>query len=60
MGDDPSYCTFISLVDLNERQAFVRKEIIRLTTAAPISDLAGAVCHDKRRGHAELKKISAE
>ena len=59
MGDDPSYCTFISPVGLDERQAFVRSEIISLATAAPISDLSGAVCHDKRRGHASVKKILA-
>ena len=60
MGDDPSYCTFISLFGLDERQAFVRGEIVSLSTAAPISDLSGAVCHDKRRGHASVKKILAK
>jgi hypothetical protein len=60
MGDDPNYCTFISLLGLDKRQAFVRGEIISLSTAAPIPDLSGAVCHDKRRGHASVKKILAK
>ena len=60
MGDDPSYCTFISLAGLDGQQASVRKGTISLATVAPISDPAGAVCHDKRRGHASVKKILAE
>jgi len=60
MGDDPSYCTFISLVGCLDQQAFCMGSIISRSTAAPISDLSGAVCHDKRRGHASVKKILAK